>query len=381
MPLLIHPSSARSTPALPSSRSKGWQNQLPARNRAPIPPDIVDAMAQDAAAKPSATCGSTASTPAAGPYPSWEATPEPTPAPKKDCGPCTLYGPCAFAKRGCLAGEDCAFCHDRAHLRTRECKPLRDASCRLCRAKGPCPAFRGTCAQGNDCGFCHVHALAPGRSTEFQRAVRRHQKFQHQDQQKASATLAAARARPSYLDPTTCSCLQCGPCRREAWLSKPRYRSQSPKCHSCTVFCDCSCDEPLAIAPAEHGEPAMTPAPLREGSPGPKRQARRQRQRCWARWQGREEREDHAAESRAFYSRASGSADTPAIQATDGRTLPAMLTYEAKSQATRNTLCRPESARALLALEALEAANGVVPQPAAAPVQAAPSMPSWRSWT
>ena len=154
----------------------------------------------------------------------------------------------------------------------------------------------------------------------------RHQKFQHQ--QKVAAALAVARGRSSYLDPTRCSCVQCGPCRREAWLSKPRYRSQSPKCHSCTVFCDCSCDESVAIAPAPREEPAPGPSPPLKGFSAPKRQARQQRRRCLARWQDPEvlaRKRDHealATASKEFYRRASGSADTPATLAACGGLVP-----------------------------------------------------------
>jgi hypothetical protein len=178
----------------------------------------VDAGSTTPGAKPgcaqNAGCGETGGPPRdaptleAGPYPSLAATPQLTPAPKMECGPCIVYGPCAYAKRGCRAGDGCAYCHDQAHTRRWECKPLREANCGLCRAKGPCAALRGTCAQGRDCGFCHSHALAPGRSSEFQRAVRRHQAFQHQ--QKATAAHTTTNARPSYRDPTMCSCSQCG---------------------------------------------------------------------------------------------------------------------------------------------------------------------------
>ena len=122
------------------------------------------------------------------------AVPAPVPKPAPVCRRCALNGPCTFVKRGCKYGKSCAFCHNRAHARVRHTMPQRERECRRCLELGPCTAIRGSCAKGAACGFCHNHSLAPGRSTQFLRAVARRQRHAAAAQaEEASASTAVAR--------------------------------------------------------------------------------------------------------------------------------------------------------------------------------------------
>ena len=186
-----------------------------------------------------------------------EATVPPPPAPV-ECRQCAEKGPCVFLKNGCVRGVACEFCHDRSHTKRRPTRWQRERDCRRCAEKGPCGSIRGRCASGAACEFCHNHAHAVGRPSEYQRVTLR---WRSMSQQRAltgrpvalsgqgadTADLPGAPGRGAHttvLAPSRCGCVEWGaPCRTAAELSRARYRSDSPRCYDCTVFCSCRCRE------------------------------------------------------------------------------------------------------------------------------------------